>query len=157
MLCSFLLKLAMLAMTMGVVFWIGWIVPQSRYEETSHQSDIRANEMQNGLSTSLPASTDTLNGKQLEQPYVHPRDSRTAVAEKLDLNKATEHDLESLPGIGPALADRIMRYRQIRGSFQNIEQLRNVKGIGEKKFERIRALIVVGSSSVSPRGGRKTT
>ncbi|WP_455377413.1 ComEA family DNA-binding protein [Petrachloros mirabilis] len=157
MLYSLLLKLAMLAMTMGIVFWIGWTVPQNRYEEISHQSAGLAIETDNGLSAALPGNADTLIRKQLEQPYVQQNHSQTAAEKKLDLNKATEHDLESLPGIGPTLADRIMQYRRVRGSFQKIEQLRDIKGIGEKKFERIRALVTVGPPPASSQGGRKTT
>lgn len=157
MLVSLLIKLSMLAMTMGVVFWIGWTVPQSRYMGASSLPVGIAYGRQIDSATVLPPSMDASTGKDLEQAPVRSQDPRASVEEKLDLNKATEQELESLPGIGPALADRIIRYRHIQGSFQSIEQLRNVKGIGKKKFERIRALIVVGSPAASARGGRKTT
>jgi competence protein ComEA len=157
MLYSLLLKLAMLAITMGVVFWIGWTVPQNRYEEISHQSADLVDGTDNGLSTALPENTGKLIDRQLKQPYAQQNYSQPAAERKLDLNKATEHELESLPGIGPTLADRIMQYRRARGSFQTIEQLRDVKGIGENKFERIRALVIVGPPAASSQGGRKTT
>jgi len=61
----------------------------------------------------------------------------------LDLNTATAEDLEKLPGIGPALAARILEYREQVGRFTKIEELMNVRGIGEKAFLNLKALIIV--------------
>jgi competence protein ComEA len=61
----------------------------------------------------------------------------------LDLNTATSADLQKLPGIGPALADRIIEYRQKNGSFKKVEELMNVQGIGEKSFLRLKPLVSV--------------
>lgn len=62
---------------------------------------------------------------------------------KLDINTATVEELASLPGIGPSLANKIVRYRQSVGRFNYLEELLNVPGIGEKKLERIRPYIEV--------------
>ena len=51
--------------------------------------------------------------------------------------------LDSLPGVGKATAERIVEYRQKNGSFKKIEELMNVKGIGEKTFLNLKPLIVV--------------
>jgi len=48
-----------------------------------------------------------------------------------------------LPNIGPVMAKRIIEYRNIHGSFYNIEEIKEVKGIGEKTYEKIKALITV--------------
>jgi competence protein ComEA len=61
----------------------------------------------------------------------------------LDLNRATDEDFDALPGVGPKLAERIMEYRQSVGAFHSLDELRSVKGIGKKKFERIRSLVTV--------------
>jgi len=61
----------------------------------------------------------------------------------LNLNSATSHQLESLPGIGPVLANYILEYRKNHGLFQHIEDVLNVSGIGEKKFESIKEFITV--------------
>lgn len=63
---------------------------------------------------------------------------------KLDLNRATPADLQRLPGIGPALAQRIVEARERQGRFASAGDLRRVPGIGEKKFEAIRDLVTVG-------------
>ncbi len=63
----------------------------------------------------------------------------------INLNTATEEELaENLNGIGPAIAKRIVDYRETHGGFASIEEIMNVKGIGEKIFERIKGDITVG-------------
>ena len=64
---------------------------------------------------------------------------------RLDLNTATAEELAELPGIGESLAERIVTYRQENGAFIDVEELRSVYGIGEKKLEAIRAYITIGS------------
>jgi competence protein ComEA len=64
----------------------------------------------------------------------------------LDLNRASAEDLESLPGIGAVLAQRVIAYRKSVGRFQAVEELREVKGIGVKKFDRIKLLVMVAAS-----------
>lgn len=62
----------------------------------------------------------------------------------ININTATKQELESLPGIGPTLAQRIIDYREKNGYFQTIEDIKKVSGIGDKKFEAIKDLITVG-------------
>ena len=64
----------------------------------------------------------------------------------LNLNAATEAQLEALPGIGPATATRIVEYRKKNGGFKKVEDLMNVKGIGEKSFLKLKGLITVAPS-----------
>jgi competence protein ComEA len=66
-----------------------------------------------------------------------------AAAPLLNLNTATADDLDGLPGIGPVLADRIVEWRTAHGSFTSVEQLREVSGIGARKFESLRELVTV--------------
>ncbi len=62
---------------------------------------------------------------------------------RIDINTADAATLESLPGIGPALAGRIIRYREEQGPFSTIEELMNVQGIGERTYDRLRGLVTV--------------
>ena len=62
-----------------------------------------------------------------------------AVGGKVDLNTADATALETLDGIGPALAQRILAYRTAHGSFRTVNDLQNVTGIGPKKFAAIKA------------------
>lgn len=61
----------------------------------------------------------------------------------IDLNRATAAELESLPGIGPALAARIVAYRDSAGGFRDIGELAHVRGIGAATLERLRPLVYV--------------
>ena len=78
---------------------------------------------------------------------VQSRDQATAAAPQpqplINLNTANAAELEKLPGVGPAMAARILEYRQKNGSFKKIEELMNVKGIGEKTFLKLKPLITV--------------
>ncbi|OLS41781.1 helix-hairpin-helix domain-containing protein [Bacillus sp. MRMR6] len=62
---------------------------------------------------------------------------------KINLNKADETELQNLPGIGPAKAAAIIEYRETNGSFKAIEDLKNISGIGDKTFEKLKELIDV--------------
>jgi len=62
---------------------------------------------------------------------------------RLNINTATASELELLPGIGPALAESILAYREAEGPFTSIEQLVNVRGIGPSKLAEIEDLITV--------------
>lgn len=64
-------------------------------------------------------------------------------AGKINLNRATKEELMRLPGIGPALAERIVHHRETQGAFRAPEDLMNVSGIGEKKFEAVKDLVTV--------------
>jgi competence protein ComEA len=66
-----------------------------------------------------------------------------ASAEKINLNSATAEQLQSLPGIGPAIAKSIVEHRTKVGKFNRIEEIIKVKGIGEKKFQKIKDRLVV--------------
>lgn len=61
----------------------------------------------------------------------------------IDLNNAGYFDLQTLPGIGPVLAERIMAYRDSVGAFRLTDELLNVQGIGEKKYSRIKDRIEI--------------
>jgi competence protein ComEA len=69
----------------------------------------------------------------------------------LNLNVATVADLQKLPGIGPALAARILDYRQKNGGFKKIEELMNVQGIGEQSFLKLKPLVVIAPAKTAER------
>jgi competence protein ComEA len=66
-----------------------------------------------------------------------------AATEKINLNSATVEQLQALPGIGPAIAKSIVEHRTKVGKFNRIEEIINVKGIGERKFQKIKDRLVV--------------
>jgi len=64
----------------------------------------------------------------------------------VNLNTATASQLEALSGIGPKMAQRIVEYRQKNGAFKKVEELMNVKGIGEKSFLKLKPQLTVGAA-----------
>lgn len=143
---SLFLKLGMVAVTVWIVCWIGWPLsgPHSgglssalprdamqtsiRYVDSGDQRSIHS--ASDGLRT-MPATT-ALTGS----PHI-------SVGRLLDLNRASAGDLEALPGVGAVLAQRVIAFRQSAGGFRSIEDLRRVKGIGVKKFDRLKPLVTV--------------
>jgi competence protein ComEA len=80
-------------------------------------------------------------------PLLHAQNaSAPAAAEKtgvLNINTATAAEFEALPGIGPKMAQRIVEYREKNGAFKKVEDLMNVKGIGEKNFMKLKNQLTV--------------
>ena len=99
------------------------------------------------------AETQTQTAAQT--PVAAPARTRTAVtkparataASPVNLNTATAADLQTLPGVGKAMAARILEYRQKNGSFRKTEDLMNVKGIGEKSFLKLKPLVTIAKTT----------
>ena len=68
----------------------------------------------------------------------------------LNLNTATKEELIALPGIGPAKAQAILDYRTAHGAFKSVEELKDVKGIGAKRFEKLKSELTVVGASAKP-------
>jgi competence protein ComEA len=113
----------------------------------------------------LEADADRLNlaanlvdGSQIVVPTLQPVGSTAETASRsgdipllitetdhlVNINTATQAELESLPWIGPALAQGIIAYREANGPFDSIEEIMDVYGIGPKTFENIKDLITTG-------------
>lgn len=73
-----------------------------------------------------------------------------APARPINLNTATATELAQLPGIGGKTAERILAWRKEHGSFKRVEEIMNVKGVGEKSFQRIKAHLTLGQAPARP-------
>jgi competence protein ComEA len=78
-----------------------------------------------------------------------PRPATAAASAPINLNSASVAQLETLPGIGRAVAERIVEYRQKNGAFKKPEDLMNVRGIGEKGFLKLKPLVTVAAARAS--------
>ena len=85
-----------------------------------------------------------------KEGYISPEIGENIIVEDIktnsslvNINTATQTELESLTGIGPSTALKIIKYRKENGKFETIEDIKNVPGIGESKFEAIKNDICV--------------
>jgi competence protein ComEA len=151
---SLLIKLIMLAITAGILYWaVGGEVPE---QERFVQSPVGL-KTTDRLKAEMPAADDPRFETDREVTVLTPSDGsskpalrtkasvvappRRSVAFPIDLNTAAREELLKLPGIGDKLAERIVAYRKSHGAFRNVEELRKVKGIGKKRMERVRPLV----------------
>jgi competence protein ComEA len=95
-----------------------------------------------GASTGQPAS-DPAASDPAAPPAPGGKGKKAPPTGKVDLNTASMDQLESLPGVGPTTAQRIVTYRSQHGSFSSINQLRDVGGIGQAKFAKLQDLVTV--------------
>ena len=147
MIKSLLLKLGMLSLTIGVVFWARWSpqppvqgIPSGTEKQVvaSQATELEERDRRSaGSSRNVGPNIDTV--AQMEP-------STTPVRPRLDLNRASAGELESLPGIGAVLAQRVIAFRESVGRFQKIEDLREVKGIGAKTFDRLKSFVMVSAA-----------
>lgn len=110
---------------------------------------VLAKKLQNGDKLTIPSrapivSKDAPSAAGSAQPAQTPVSAAlVAPSGKINLNTAMQAELESLPGIGPALAQRILDYRAEIGKFTTIEELQEVRGIGDVIFSRLEELVTV--------------
>jgi competence protein ComEA len=93
-----------------------------------------------GMSQEAGILADDSAGAENARPV---RQSKGDVTRLIDINVATKDELVALPGIGEAMAERIILYRDENGKFRSVEELMNVKGIGKKKFGDIKPFCTV--------------
>ena len=77
-----------------------------------------------------------------------PAEMKNETPHRVEINKATRSELMQLPGIGPTRADKILAYRKSKGSFERVEDLRSVEGIGDITLERIRKHVHVDARAI---------
>jgi len=91
------------------------------------------------LGLSMAASAAQQNSRRTQ--------TMASVSSPLNLNTATAAQLETLPGVGKATAERILEYRQKSGGFKKIEDLMLVRGVGEKSFLKLKPLVTVAATT----------
>jgi len=145
---SLLLKLGMLCMTIGLVIWVRW-VPQPPVQDIPSAAE---RQVVASLVTELEereGRTKDLSSRNVQGPSMKAvaqrEPSKAAIHSRLDLNHASTHELESLPGIGAVMAQRVVAFRTSVGGFRTVEDLREVKGIGAKTFDRLKPLVAVST------------
>ena len=109
-------------------------------EEANLKNVNLAYELEDGQKIYIPNKSEE-NTNQITDDGITGIDSKEN--DTIDINKADEKELQELNGIGESLASSIIKYREDNGKFKNIEDLKNVPGIGESKFSNIKEKIKV--------------
>jgi competence protein ComEA len=91
----------------------------------------------------LPSAANAAQGSPSAMPAAKPEPSAT-----ININTASAKDFDALPGIGTKTAALIVEYRQKNGPFKKIEELMNVRGLGEKTFLKLKPRLTVGTPKI---------
>lgn len=117
---------------------------------TTEEADLSNVNLAYGLSDGQKVKIPNINEKDGEIIVVEEKagdniiiEGNKSKEEKININKAAQTEIETLPGIGPSTALKIITYRNEHGKFKNIEDIKNVSGIGDSKFENIKEYICV--------------
>jgi DNA uptake protein ComE-like DNA-binding protein len=148
MIRSLTIKFVMLAGLLGCIMALGWSDPDHDIETKLMPEPASV------LRTHAVTSTTVTHDSQVESPTKKPLsslergqsanlNSRHPNTGAIDLNFSTGQELETLPGIGPTLATRIIEHRTRIGGFSSIDALVEVKGIGTKKLQALSPLVEI--------------
>jgi len=102
-----------------------------------------AQKLSDGIKIYIPSIGELKTGEVAGLGIVAGFETIGGLEDKVNLNSASVSQLDNLPGIGPATAQKIIDYRQNNGFFSKIEELMKVPGIGEKTFEKLKEKITI--------------
>jgi comEA protein len=91
----------------------------------------------------IEAEYNNINRDSVSTEKSHSFAAKQKFVGKININTASSEDLQTLAGIGPATASKIIEFRRSNGLFENIEALQKVRGIGPKKFEKLKPNITI--------------
>lgn len=114
-----------------------------RIEELEARIEELASKSVDQVSDNQKSETTNTDQGQVAGTSTNSSSSSAKVSGKININTATASQLDSLPGIGPVYAQRIVDYRVANGSFTSPEQIQNIKGIGPKTYEKFKDMITI--------------
>lgn len=136
-----------------IVKYSGWKIPNDYdYSETDKNFESKLKSSFDELKSEAPDSTKKLRADEITAladslgiAYETNAEKQKVIkpGTKININTALVADLTVLPGIGEVMAERIIEYREQNGNFKKPEDIMKVKGIGEKKFEKIKDFVIV--------------
>ncbi len=133
---QFLLTFMVIGLCIGLVRRV-WFPEIVEIVEDSAVISEKMRLIKENTSTIITQSDITVTNKISEST----RKSTSISMDRININTASKNELMSLPGIGPAMAERIIHYREDYGNFSGLDDLDKVKGIGNKKLEKLKEKI----------------
>lgn len=107
---------------------LGIFIEDSPYKQSYRSSDFTA---------------ENDSGSSAGDSLIRSESEGKAISEKIDLNRAGFYDLQSLPGIGPVIAERILSYRDSVEGFRTVEDLLKIRGIGPVKLKKFKDRVII--------------
>ena len=134
--------LIIIALTLcaGILFYNAFFIPQISIPSVIYVNADESNESKESSNSSIESENNSNN---LSDGKENSQNKSAESSSKVNINTATAEELEKLDGIGPAIAQRIVVYRNTNGKFLSIDEIKNVSGIGEKTFEKFKNDICV--------------
>ena len=127
------------ALGIGIKLYKSAVATELRYDYSASDSEFakrsRVSTATDSISVADTAAAETNHSYTVKE---------STPDQPININTASKDELVKLPGIGEAMAERIVLYRDENGPFASVDQLTNVKGIGKKKLERIAPVCTVG-------------
>ena len=118
---------------------VGGLKPDANMKEVN-----LASKLEDGMKIYIPSNTEQeIQENNNTSSIIQNSTANKKQTSKININTATQEELDSLPGIGPSTALKIINYRKENGKFSKIEDLKEVSGIGEAKFNQLKDLITV--------------
>ena len=106
-----------------------------------------ATQLEDGMKVYIPKKGEEIEAQTNSQiastQETTKQNTQKQTSTKININKATQAELENLPGIGPSTASKIVAYREENGKFESIENIKDVSGIGDAKYNSIKDLITI--------------
>lgn len=121
----------------GIIFYNAFFIPDVTTPAVVYVD-------KDNFDTSEPQNTINSDVKDSSKDSSKNSTSSETKNEKVNINTASEEELaEKIPGVGKSIAKKIVEYRSYNGNFSSIEEIKNVSGIGDKKFEAMKEIICV--------------
>lgn len=118
--------------------------------EDAYMKDVNlASLLEDGMKIYIPTKEEvkkqeeTTNNIGNNNNIIRNNNVESNTAKKVNINTATKEELDTLPGVGESTANKIINYREENGKFKSIEEIKEVSGIGDSKYEQIKNLIEI--------------
>lgn len=139
-----ILIIVALTLCAGILFYNAFFIPQISIPSVIYVDANESDENNERSNSSIESENNSNSNSSNGSDGTENRQNKSVESSsKVNINTATAEELEKLDGIGPAIAQRIVEYRNTNGKFLSVDKIKNVSGIGEKTFAKFKDDICV--------------